>query len=36
VSAFVERHFIEELERNKNFKSKNYESALKETFLRMD
>lgn len=32
----MERHFVEELEKNKNYKNKNYEAALKETFLRMD
>jgi serine/threonine protein phosphatase PrpC len=29
VSTFVERHFVKELEANKNFKKKSYELALK-------
>jgi hypothetical protein len=36
VATFVSRHFVHELEINKNFVKKNYELALKETFLRMD
>jgi len=36
VSTFVERHFIQELEANKNYQNKDYDKALKETFLKMD
>jgi serine/threonine protein phosphatase PrpC len=36
VAKYVERHFIDELVANKNFKEKNYGQALTETFLRMD
>lgn len=36
VALFVEKHFIEELLKNKNFKEQKYEDALKETFLKMD
>lgn len=36
VAAFVEKHFIEELLKNKNFKEQKFEEALKETFLKMD
>lgn len=36
VAAFVEKHFIEELKKNKNFKELKFEDALKETFLKMD
>eukprot|EP01015_Nassula_variabilis_P013842 TRINITY_DN2139_c0_g1_i5.p1 TRINITY_DN2139_c0_g1~~TRINITY_DN2139_c0_g1_i5.p1 ORF type:complete len:327 (+),score=83.36 TRINITY_DN2139_c0_g1_i5:66-1046(+) len=36
VAKFVERHFVEELKANSNFKSGNMELALKETFLKMD
>jgi hypothetical protein len=32
----VERHFIPELEANKNYLSSNYELALRETFMKMD
>jgi protein phosphatase 1G len=32
----VEKHFLEELQKNKNFTSKNFPDALKETFLKMD
>lgn len=35
-SAFVERHFPNELKNNENFKKGEYEKALKETFLKMD
>lgn len=36
VSTFVERHFIEELEKNANYQKKDYEKALRETFIKMD
>lgn len=36
VAVFVERHFRIELEANKNYQNKEYEKALKETFLKMD
>lgn len=36
ASIFVSRHFCPELLRNPNFKSKNFEKALIETFLYMD
>lgn len=36
MSTFVERHFVDELEANPNYKSMKYEQALKETFMRMD
>ena len=36
VAKFVEKHFIEELQRNPNFQSKDFEKALSETFLKMD
>lgn len=36
VAHFVERHFVQELERNSNFRSGRYEKALTENFLRMD
>ncbi|CAD8176664.1 unnamed protein product [Paramecium pentaurelia] len=36
VAIFVERHFIEELQKNKNFKDQKFEDALRETFLKMD
>lgn len=36
VAAFVEKHFIEELLKNKNFKDQKFELALSETFLKMD
>ena len=36
MSTFVERHFSKELKDNENFKTGNFEKALKETFLRMD
>mmetsp|Transcript_673 Transcript_673/g.747 ORF Transcript_673/g.747 Transcript_673/m.747 type:complete len:301 (+) Transcript_673:60-962(+) len=36
VALFVEKHFIEELLANANFKNGVYDQALTETFLRMD
>lgn len=36
VAKFVERHFIEELQKNAAFKAKDFEKALYETFLKMD
>lgn len=33
VSLFCEKHFLEELTKNKNFINFNFEPALKETFL---
>ena len=36
VATYVSKHFVHELEVNKNYVKKNYELALKETFLRMD
>ena len=33
VAHFVEKHFIEELKRNENFKHEKMEKALEETFL---
>ncbi|CAD8121833.1 unnamed protein product [Paramecium sonneborni] len=36
VAYFVEKHFIDELLKNKNFKDQKFEDALKETFLKMD
>ncbi|CAD8094195.1 unnamed protein product [Paramecium sonneborni] len=36
VALFVEKHFLEELQKNKNFKDQKFEEALKETFLKMD
>eukprot|EP01016_Furgasonia_blochmanni_P050341 TRINITY_DN776_c0_g2_i2.p1 TRINITY_DN776_c0_g2~~TRINITY_DN776_c0_g2_i2.p1 ORF type:complete len:337 (+),score=100.29 TRINITY_DN776_c0_g2_i2:71-1081(+) len=36
VARFTERHFIEELLKNQNFKLANYDKALEETFLKMD
>lgn len=36
VSTFVERHFVEELEKNPNYNKKDYEKALRETFIKMD
>ncbi|CAD8077881.1 unnamed protein product [Paramecium primaurelia] len=35
-ARFVQKHFIEELEKNKNFKDHKFEDALIETFLKMD
>ena len=36
MSTFVERYFAKELKDNENFKTGNFEKALKETFLKMD
>jgi len=36
VAIFVERHFIEELTKNKNFLAEKFEDALRETFMKMD
>lgn len=36
VAAYVEKHFIEELKKNKNFQAQNFEAALGEVFLKMD
>ncbi|CAD8094191.1 unnamed protein product [Paramecium sonneborni] len=36
VARFIQKHFIEELQKNKNFRDQNYEEALKENFLKMD
>ncbi|CAD8111388.1 unnamed protein product [Paramecium sonneborni] len=36
VATFVEKHFIDELLKNQNFKNQKFEEALKETFLKMD
>ncbi|CAD8099065.1 unnamed protein product [Paramecium sonneborni] len=36
VAIFAERHFKEELMKNKNYIQKNYEKALTETFFRID
>lgn len=36
VAKFVEAHFCQELYQNPNYREKNYEQALKETFLKMD
>jgi protein phosphatase 1G len=36
VAYFVEKHFVDELLANPNFKSLKFDVALKETFLRMD
>jgi protein phosphatase/protein phosphatase 1G len=36
VSAYVEKHFITVLEANKNYQNKDYEKALRETFMNMD
>ena len=36
AAKFVEKHFIEELQKNPNFISKDFEKALTETFLKMD
>lgn len=32
----MERHFIEELERNTSYIKKDYEKALRETFIKID
>jgi hypothetical protein len=36
VSTFVERHFVEELEKSTEYQKKEYEKALKQTFIKMD
>ena len=36
VAYFVEKHFLEELQRNKNFLAKKFPDALSETFMKMD
>ncbi|CAK74382.1 unnamed protein product (macronuclear) [Paramecium tetraurelia] len=36
VAIFAERHFREELMKNKNYQQKNYEKALTETFFKID
>ena len=36
MSTFVERHFVEELEKNPEYQKKEYEKALKQTFIKMD
>ncbi|OMJ94111.1 hypothetical protein SteCoe_2741 [Stentor coeruleus] len=36
VAEFVSRHFCQELISNRSYQNRNYEQALKETFLRMD
>ncbi|EGR27807.1 protein phosphatase 2c, putative [Ichthyophthirius multifiliis] len=36
VAQYVEKHFVEELKKNTNFKNKQFDMALKETFLKMD
>jgi serine/threonine protein phosphatase PrpC len=36
IAEFVSRHFCQELLSNRAFQNRNYEQALKETFLRMD
>ena len=36
VSKFVQVHFIDELKKNNNYKNKQFELALKETFYKMD
>jgi len=36
VALFVEKHFVDELRKNENFKKDKMELALKETFLKMD
>jgi len=36
VAYFAEKHFAEELLKNKNFSALNFELALKETFLKID
>lgn len=36
VSIFVRHHFVNELVKSQMYLKKNYESALKETFHRMD
>lgn len=36
VAIFAEKHFKEELKKNPNYSSKNYEKALTETFMKID
>jgi len=36
VSTYISNHFIEYLLKNENFQNKNYENALRETFLLLD
>lgn len=36
VAAFVERHFVTELEGNKNYQQGRFEDGLRQTFMRMD
>lgn len=36
VAEFVKRHFVNELEKNENYKKSYYEKALGETFMQMD
>jgi len=36
VALYVEKHFVEELRKNENFKKDKMELALEETFLKMD
>lgn len=36
VAEFCSKNFVKQLKANKNFQSKAYEEALKETFLKMD
>lgn len=36
VSIYVKNHFVKELVKSQMYKQRNYESALKETFHRMD
>lgn len=36
VAKFVEKHFVDELKKNPNFTSGNYQTALEETFMKMD
>lgn len=36
VAKFCENHIVNQLSSNEDFKKKNYEKALKETFLKLD
>lgn len=36
VALYVEKHFVDELRKNENFKNEKMELALRETFLKMD
>lgn len=36
VALFVKKHFVKELGKDKNFKAKDYKTALEDTFFRMD